>query len=241
MKDKLNHLIVGYGEVGRGLAEVLKQKGKVWILDPYKGLKHNNNWPKKFYTIHICIPFNNNFSKAVKDIKKKYGHEILIIHSTVPVGTSNKLGAVYSPIRGDHPNLVRGIKIFVKYVGGKNSQVVARLFKKYGIKTKILKNTKDAEALKLWDTTQYGWMIILNKEIWNWCKKNKVDFDAVYRDANETYNIGYLKLGRKNVVRPNLKYTPGPIGGHCVIPNCDLLNSSVSKLIKNINKKYRRN
>ena len=241
MKNGFNQLIVGYGEVGRGLAEVLKQKGKVWILDPNKGLKHNNNWPKKFYAIHICIPFSNSFSQAVRGIKKKYGYEILIIHSTVPVGTSDKLGAVHSPIRGDHPNLAKGIKTFVKYVGGKNSQAAAKLFKRYGIRTKILRNTKDAEALKLWDTTQYGWMIILNKEIWNWCKKNKVNFDIVYQDTNKTYNAGYMKLGKKNVIRPNLIYMPGPIGGHCVIPNCDLLDSSVSKLIKSINKKYQRN
>ena len=131
MKNGFNQLIVGYGEVGRGLAEVLKQKGKVWILDPNKSLKHNNNWPKKFYAIHICIPFSNSFSQAVRGIKKKYGYEILIIHSTVPVGTSDKLGAVHSPIRGDHPNLAKGIKTFVKYVGGKNSQAAAKLFKSF--------------------------------------------------------------------------------------------------------------
>ena len=68
MTNEFNQLIVGYGEVGKGLAEVLKQKSKVWILDPYKGLKHGKDWPKIFYAIHICIPFNTNFLKAVKDL-----------------------------------------------------------------------------------------------------------------------------------------------------------------------------
>lgn len=238
MKDKLKHLIVGFGKVGRGLAEVLKRKSNVWVLDPYNGFKHNSKWPKKFDVIHICFPFSKNFLKAGRDIKKKYNHGVSIIHSTVPIGTSDKLGAVHSPIRGTHPNLAKGIKTFVKYVGGKNAAKVAKLFNKYGIKTKVLKNARDSEALKLWDTTQYGWMIVLNKEIWEWCKKNKVDFNIVYRDANETYNTGYTKLGRRNIARPNLKYMPGPIGGHCVVPNCDFLDSSVSRLIKKMNKKY---
>ncbi len=238
MKDKLKHLIVGFGEVGRGLAEVLKQKSNVWVLDPYNGFKYNNDWPKKFDSIHICFPFSKKFLKAVQGIKKKHNHGILTIHSTVPVGTSDKLGAVHSPIRGTHPKLAKGIKTFVKYVGGKNAKKAARLLERYGIKTRILKSARDSEALKLWDTTQYGWMIVLNKEIRNWCKKNKVDFDAIYRNANETYNSGYSKLDKKNFIRPILKYMPGPIGGHCVVPNCDLLDSSISKFIKKMNKKY---
>lgn len=238
MKDKLNHLIVGFGEVGRGLTEVLKQKSNVWILDPYNGFKHNNRWPKKFDAIHICFPFSKKFLKAVQNIKKKYRHGVLIIHSTVPIGTSDKLRAIHSPIRGTHPRLTEGIKTFIKYVGGQKAAEAAKIFERYGIKTRILKNARDSEALKLWDTTQYGWMIVLNKEIWDWCRKNKVNFDTVYQNANETYNSGYLKLGKKNVVRPNLKYISGPIGGHCVVPNCDFLDSSISKLIKKINKKY---
>ena len=240
MKDKLNHLIIGYGEVGRGLAEVLKKGSNVWILDPYKRFNKNDSWPKKFDAVHICFPFSKKFLKAVWDLKKKHKHDVLIIHSTVPVGISDKLGAVHSPIRGDHPRLARAIKIFVKYVGGKNAKKAAKLFERYGIKTKLLKNARDSEALKLWDTTQYGWMIILNKEIWDWCQKNRINFDMVYRDANQTYNAGYLDLGKNNVIRPVLKYMPGPIGGHCVIPNCNLLDSSISKIIKKINKKTRK-
>ena len=163
MKDKLKHLIVGYGEVGRGLAKVLKQRSNVWILDPYNGHKHNNDWPKKFYAVHICFIYNSKFLKAVQDIKRRYKHNILIIHSTVPIGTSDKLGAVHSPIRGTHPKLAKGIKTFVKYVGGKKAIKAAKLLNRYGIKTKILRNARDSEALKLWDTTQYAWMIILKK------------------------------------------------------------------------------
>ena len=43
---------------------------------------------------------------------------------------------------------------------------------------------------------------------------------------NDTYNNGYKKLGKPNVMRPNL-FPPdnNKIGGHCVIPNTQLLKN----------------
>jgi hypothetical protein len=79
------------------------------------------------------------------------------------------------------------------------------------------------EAIKLWDTTQYGWQIVLAKEISKWCKLHGLNFDDVYREPNINYNDGYKSLDMDYVVRPWLKDMPGPIGGHCVIPNCEIL------------------
>jgi UDP-N-acetyl-D-mannosaminuronate dehydrogenase len=137
------------------------------------------------------------------------------------------LGIVHSPIRGVHPNLAKGIKTFVKYFGGKDAKKAASIFSRLGIKTKVFKEAKTTEALKLWDTTQYGRLIMLEKEIHEWCKENKVDFKAVYTEANKDYNEGYTKLGRPEVVRPYLKHVEGPIGGHCVTPNAKLLGKSL--------------
>ena len=81
-------------------------------------------------------------------------------------------------------------------------------------------------------------MITLQKEIHDYCKKNKVDFDIIYTLGNSTYNDGYRKLGRPEVARPYLKHMDGPIGGHCVIPNAHLIDSpSARELIKK-NKGY---
>jgi hypothetical protein len=97
------------------------------------------------------------------------------------------------------------------------------IFEQLGIKTRTYENARTTEALKLWSTTQYGRMIMLEKEIYEWCQENDVDFDAVYTQHNQDYNEAYLKLGRPDVVRPWLKHIPGPIGGHCVLPNAKLL------------------
>ena len=42
-------------------------------------------------------------------------------------------------------------------------------------------------------------------------------------DFNKTYNEGYKKIGKKNVIRPVLYPPKGGITGHCVIPNAKIL------------------
>ncbi len=148
---------------------------------------------------------------------------------------------VHSPVRGVHPELYEGIKTFVKYIGADNKKA-GKMARKHleglGIKVKILSSSLASEALKLWDTTQYGWLIILNKEIKKWCDKQGLDFAEIYTEPNKSYNEGYQKLGRPEVARPYLKYMPGKIGGHCVISNCHLLNSEIAKFILKRNKRY---
>lgn len=210
----MKHLIVGYGEVGQALGKVLRD----FEWTEQKGIRWVEGLPR---IIHICIPYSEHFKQLVKRFINK--NTLVIVHSTVPVGTCDKLQIVHSPIRGIHPTLERGIRTFVKYFGGKNAKKAAKIFSDLGIPTKILKNARTTEALKLWDTTQYGKLITLEKEIFEWCKKNKISFKDIYQDANKNYNDGYIKLGRSEVVRPFLKHIEGPIGGHCIIPNAKML------------------
>lgn len=226
-----NQLVVGIGEVGSAISFILKSDKH----DPFKGIQA----PKKQYDVlHICIPFNAKFIESVKKYQKEFKPKFIVIHSTVPIGTSRKLGATHSPVRGVHPHMVKGIKTFVKFFGGKNAKEAAQIFEKCGVKTQITPNSETTEALKLWDTTQYGIMITVQKEIHDYCKKNKINFDIVYTLGNSTYNEGYRKLGRPEVARPFLKHMDGPIGGHCVIPNAHLIDSpSARELIKK-NKGY---
>jgi len=65
-----------------------------------------------------------------------------------------------------------------------------------------------------------------------------LDFGDVYTVPNQDYNKGYTKLGLERVVRPVLKYVPGSIGGHCLIPNCELLDAWITDIIKDRNKEY---
>lgn len=210
------HIIVGYGEVGSALYKILGKNTRRY--DPSKGFDEFNGDED---VAHICIPYKDNFGYIVTQWKKNC--KLVIVHSSVPVGTCDRLGVVHSPIRGVHPNLEQGIRTFVKYFGGKHARKASNIFSDLGIKTKVFKDARTTEALKLLDTTQYGELIMLEKKIYKWCKKHKIDFNAVYKQANIDYNEGYIKLGRPEVVRPYLKHIEGPIGGHCVLSNAKLL------------------
>lgn len=212
----MRHLIIGHGEVGASLHKVLGDAMYVTRLsDTWDG--------KRVDVIHVCVPYQSSTQfKEVIEGYRRYG-DLIIVHSSVPVGTCDRLGVIHSPIRGVHPNLEEGIRTFVKYFGGDQAARAAVIFKDLGIKVMVFPKARTTEALKLWSTTQYGRLIMLEKEIHKWCEDNDVDFDIVYTQANKDYNEGYMKLGRPEVVRPYLKHVPGPIGGHCVLPNAKLL------------------
>lgn len=230
-RKKMKTLIIGKGEVGTALYKTLKPHYETYIQDKeakdYSGIE----------VMHICFPFTSQFIESFRKYAKQYQPKYSVIHSTVPIGTSRKCGAYHSPVRGRHPNLKKSMTVFVKYLAP-NNRKLRKYFEKAGIKIKTAKNQETTEALKLWDTTQFGSFIVLEKEIHKFCKEHKLDFDMVYTHANKTYNEGYTKMGMKYVIRPTLKHIKGPVGGHCVVQNCHLFNNPISLFIKKLNKEY---
>lgn len=224
-------LIIGAGEIGCSLFKILNKKYKVQIRDVEN---IQLNIPVK--VMHICFPYTTNFIKEVNKYKKLYRPKYTVIHSTVPMGTSRKCDAYYSPVRGIHPHLEKSLKIFVKYLAPKN-KFLKNYFLKVGIKMEESASRETLEVMKLYCTTIYGLNIIAEKEIWNYCKKHNLDFDMVYTKSNKTYNDGYKKLGLPQFSRYELTHKNGKIGGHCVVPNCYLLNTDISNFIITQNEK----
>ena len=126
----------------------------------------------------------------------------------------------------------------MKYFGGKKAKEAAKFFTRIGVKTAIFEKSETTELAKILDTTYYGWNVVFVKEVKRLCDFLNLDFEEVYTAPNKDYNEGYKKLGKSNVVRPVLKPVQGKIGGHCLIPNCDLLNDWLTKTIKRRNEKY---
>src|SRR3990167_1189192 len=143
MQDRKD-LIVGLGEVGKALKEVLSERYEVDGLD-----KENTKLKDGYDVIHICIPYTIDFVDEVLKYQLLYLklNGLTIIHSTVPIGTSKKLGAVHSPIRGIHPNLKQGIKTFTKYFGGERAGEAAELFKDLVSEYVTTKDSDSIEAL----------------------------------------------------------------------------------------------
>lgn len=227
-------LVIGLGEIGSAIQNILGCDGH----DPNKGVFTEN---EPYYAIHICIPYSENFIDVVEMYQRRFSPKITVVHSTVPVGTCNKLGAVHSPVTGRHPNMEEGIRTFTKYFGGIQAVVAALFFTEHGIKTTVYNDSDITEAMKLFSTTQYGLNILIEKEIHAWCERNNLPFEAIYTESNRDYNEGYEKLGVKDVCRSNLKHMDGAIGGHCVAPNLELLHDfPLGDLVKKYNDSWKK-
>ena len=71
----------------------------------------------------------------------------------------------------------------------------------------------------------------MQKAIYAHAQKHGLNPGLVYEIFNSTYNDGYRALDMAHVQRPVLQNYPGPIGGHCVIPNAKLLDDDVGAWI----------
>ena len=222
--------IVGYGQVGQAVAKLYSETDttktwfsfdKILIHDPYQGMMDDIS---DVDILNVCIPYTKDFVSVVSDLPTANWYTV--IHSTVPVGTTEKFGHkfLHSPVRGVHPNLYEGLKTFVKFIGGDEElvQAYSGLLKTLGIETHICKDAKTTELSKLADTTYYGLCIAFTSDMKKLCDEYDLDFMEVMTKYNNTYNEGYKKLGKPNVVRPVL-YPTDKIGGHCIIPNAKLL------------------
>ena len=223
-------LIIGAGEIGKALYEVLGKVYEVRMIDI------GDEGVGPFDIIHICFPYSDKFEEAVTGYRQKYLPKYTVIHSTVPPGTSKKLGATHSPIIGQHPYLAESLKTFTKFVGGIDADEVSEYFRKAGLKTYICRKSETTEIGKVLLTNYYAVCIEFIKEAEKICDKFKIPFAEAFTIFNQEYNKGYSKLGYPEYQRPVLQPQQSKIGGHCIIPNLDFLNSKFSKFISKLNK-----
>ena len=104
-----------------------------------------------------------------------------------------------------------------------------KTMKKCGIKTQQMSKPVTLELAKiLCDTSYLGWLINYAQLTNTIALKHNVDYDEMWTFSDEIHEM----LGN----RP--KMFPGFIGGHCVIPNLELIQNQTLDLIKSINQKY---
>jgi len=227
-------LIIGNGEVGAALKKVLDKRdgAKSSIID----IRDKNFQEKLKNTtcknLHICFPYSKSFIKNCARYIGSFAPDLCIIHSTVPVETTETITTlvcvdihvVHSPVRGQHPKLAESLQLFVKYVGTHDYKAYQSAKKEMSnMKTEWIRDSKATELGKLLDTSYYGLCISWHREMKRICDHFGVSFENAVSDFNKTYNAGYKKL-RPNVIRPVLFPPEKKIGGHCVVPNSKLLN-----------------
>ena len=227
-------IVVGLGEIGRALFELLKEEESftVYGLDLDETKMHaigqnRSQLPNKVDTMHVCLPCKNQeiFTDTVASYVKQFKPKLLIINSTIPPGTAKKIYekcnclVAHSPIRGVHKNLEYmkwELKRWTKYVGGvdaKATDVACKHFEKMNLKVKALKGCTETELAKLFETTYRAWMIACFQEMHRISKHFEADFDEVVDFLEDTHRLRFD--------RPIM--FPGPIGGHCLIQNIELL------------------
>jgi len=232
-KEKV--LVVGLGETGLPLYELLKECGKFTVygfdIDPAKMREIGqapSELPNTVDVMHVCIPYASQ-QKFVRILVKNIGKfhpGLVIINSTVPPGTTARIHeqskdslVAHSPIRGVHKSreyMKWEIKRWKKYIGGATREAANATrehFEKVGLNTTMLNNSTETELAKLFETTYRAWMISCFQEMHRITNKFKADFNSVVDFLEDTH--------RERLDRPIM--FPGEIGGHCVIPNVKLL------------------
>lgn len=256
--------ILGLGEVGRALCKLEKTKNRVLVRD----LKFDQIKDSALDVAHVCIPYTKQFIQAVKKFLQQTKPNLAIIHSTVKPTTTNALyqltrvNLVHSPILGIHnqkspqnfrhqiksqaPQTLYDFLINYPKLIGPTTPTSFRLAKTHfellGIKVERFNSPLETELAKILSTTYYGWNIIFEKWVHQLCQEQKADFQEVYTRYNRLYNQVYSR-SLPHLTRPVIAHHPGPIGGHCVIPNAKILNQYLQDEFSNFlldqNKKFR--
>lgn len=257
------NIVAGMGEIGTPIFKLLSKKHITVGFDIDKKLMDEKKFQKyasaQTSFLHICIPFSKNFLKNVKSLYTKFKPEIIVIHSTMSPGTTKKLQqsfsipVIVSPVRGVHKRMLFDLKRYTKFFSVEPSAPKAKwaaanytkLLKKCGVKTKKISKPITLELAKLVvDTSYYGWLINYAQISNLIAQKYGVDYDEMWSFSDEIHKF----VGN----RPKL--FPGNIGGHCVIPNLELvdekdlwqidkINNFYVKKVKNLNsieKKYKK-
>lgn len=211
-------VVVGMGEVGKPLFDLISKNYDVVgvDLDPVEVGGHVD-------VMHVCYPFQiKDFIGETLRYIEHFKPALTVINSTVAVGTTrsiaNRSGAIVvnSPVRGKHARMLDELHSYTKFVGAIDPAAGDQAIKHFasaGLKTKLLSSPEATELAKLTETTYFGVMIAWAQEIERYCDRSGQSYDEVVAFYDE---IKFF---------PPVKYFPGIIGGHCVMPNIEILRN----------------
>ena len=218
MKDAENVLIVGLGEIGRPLLELVSRRHRATGLD----VSPRGELPSHVDVMHVCYPFEiRDFVGETVRYIERFRPAVTIVNSTVAVGTTRAIGertgaaVVHSPVRGKHVRMREDLLRYAKFVGAVNPTAGRRAaahFESVGMETRVLSSPEATELAKLTETTYFGVLIAWAQEVERYCDQAGQSYDEV---ASFYEEIGFF---------PSVKYFPGVIGGHCVMPNIEILS-----------------
>jgi len=214
---KQNVVVVGLGEVGKPILDLVSGHHNAVGIDIVPVAKQVKNAD----VMHVCYPFEiKDFVGETARYIELFKPAVTVVNSTVAVGTTraiaDRTGAavVNSPVRGKHKRMLQELRSYVKFIGpmdAASGQLAADHFHSVGVKTKVLASPEATELAKLTETTYFGVLIAWAQEVERFCDQLGQDYDDVVSFYEE---INYL---------PRVKFFSGVIGGHCVMPNIEIM------------------
>ena len=240
-------IVVGLGEIGNPILKILSKKNIVVGFDLNRDLMDTIKFEKyknlETSFLHIAIPVTDKLITNILKLYKKFLPECIIIHSTIKPGTTEKLQkkipipVIYSATRGVHNRMIYDLKRYTKFFvistnAPRSKWALSRyvkVMKDCGIKTKKMSNPETLELAKIiCDTSYLGWLVNYAQLSNMIAIQYGIDYDEMWSFSDEIHR----NLGN----RP--KMYPGYIGGHCVIPNLELINNQTLDMIKKMNTSY---
>lgn len=248
--------IVGYGFVGRAMHQFECESNNVMIYDinPELCLPKNvtiENLNSICDIIFICVPTPMNkdgscYLNIVEDIVSKLDKNKVIIKSTVPVGTSKKLGCSFSPEFLTEKNFIDDIKNCGNWIFGvDDSGNLIKSFIDSFINNaynhnKIMNNkityltTDEAELIKYFRNSFLATKVSFCNEIFEFCKHKNIDYEIIRK-----YGASDDRITLHHTLVPGHDGMTG-FGGTCLPKDCNSLFHQMndigmkSYIIKNV-------
>ena len=240
-------IVAGIGEIGKPILKLLSKHGVVVGFDSNPDLMDERKFERyeslKTSFLHIAIPVTGKFINNILKLYKKFQPECIVIHSTIKPGMTEKLQeklsipVIYSATRGVHKRMVYDLKRYTKFFvisanaprGKWATTRYVQSMKRCGVKTKKMSKPETLELAKIiCDTSYLGWLVNYAQLSNVIAIKHGVDYDEMWSFSDEIQKF----LGN----RP--KMYPSFIGGHCVIPNLNLINNESLNIISKMNNRY---
>ena len=211
-------VVVGLGEIGKPLLEVIRKHHDAVGVDISPPLEPI----KRVDVLHICYPFEiKDFVGETARYIELFTPALTIINSTVAIGTTrtvaerSRAAVVHSPVRGKHVCMLDELYKYAKFVGASDlatGRQAVDHFESAGLKSRLLSSPEATELAKLTETTYFGLLIAWAQELERYCDQSGQDYQEITSFYDE---IKFF---------PPVKYFPGVIGGHCVMPNIEILS-----------------
>lgn len=223
-----NIITIGQGEIGSPLTKMLKNAGHTVYAKDLEPLSLERG---SIEIMLVSIPFKskNFFIDTVLAYIKQYAPSFVVINSTVLPGTTKEISTksgcevVHSPVMGRHRSnapemMFNDIRSYPKFIGADTDEgynKAKELFNSIGLKSKRMSSSATSELAKLLETSYSGVLIGWMQEVERLSNKYNVNW-------KETLLLPGEANKRIEFQRPTNLF-PGFIGGHCIMPNIELL------------------